>query len=500
MTKDIRQFSNNIFDLNTISKKEYVEMIDYFIQSVYLLKNIDTKNNEINSNTINRLNDFGIILDDNTDILKKKIGEELFYKLIIAINNLDDINIVDYPELEKFHFKNRVKISKQENKSNKPTLVDLFCGAGGLSLGLVQSGFRIIFANDIEQSALRTYNFNHPEVDGRYITKGGIENIVSNIHTYIKEDVDVIAGGPPCQGFSNANRQRIIDDPRNILYKYYIDITHQLKPKFIIMENVKGMLKVADQVVEDFNSSTDIYYDISYKIINAKNIGVPQNRERLIYIGIRNDISKQMNITAMDLIESIDDSRDNDDFVPIIDAIDDLRRVNASRKKNSTKGDSESGYIIELNTNNTSNKYLDVINNNKISKFIFNHKARYNNDRDIEIFGRMIPGDKSDSPRIADIMPYGNRNHIFKDKYFKLIPNVPSKTITAHMKYDCNMYIHPYQARGLTPREAARVQSFPDNYFFLGSYTKTYQQIGNSVPPLMAKIIGEKLINYITKN
>ena len=109
----------------------------------------------------------------------------------------------------------------------------------------------------------------------------------------------------------------------------------------------------------------------------------------------------------------------------------------------------------------------------------------------------MFPGDKSDSPRIADIMPYASRSHVFKDKYFKLIPDIPSKTITAHMKFDCNMYVHPYQARGLTPREAARVQSYPDNYFFLGAYTKTYQQIGNSVPPLMARVIANKVTNYV---
>ena len=94
-------------------------------------------------------------------------------------------------------------------------------------------------------------------------------------------------------------------------------------------------------------------------------------------------------------------------------------------------------------------------------------------------------------------MPYHSRNNIFKDKYFKLIYNQPCKTITAHMKFDCNMYIHPTQARGLTPREAARVQSYPDNYFFKGAYTKTYMQIGNSVPPLMSKQIAEVILIFM---
>ena len=128
---------------------------------------------------------------------------------------------------------------------------------------------------------------------------------------------------------------------------------------------------------------------------------------------------------------------------------------------------------------------------------VSNHKARYNNDRDIEIFGRMNQGDRSDDPKIADIMPYVRRNGIFKDKYFKLESDKVCKTITAHMKFDCNMYIHPTQARGLTPREAARVQSYPDDYFFRGAYTKTYMQIGNSVPPLLGRAIAQVIKKYM---
>ena len=109
----------------------------------------------------------------------------------------------------------------------------------------------------------------------------------------------------------------------------------------------------------------------------------------------------------------------------------------------------------------------------------------------------MNQGDKSDDPKIADIMPYKSRSDIFKDKYYKLVENNVCKTITAHMKFDCNMYIHPTQARGLTPREAARVQSFPDDYFFRGAYTKTYMQIGNSVPPLLGRAIAQVIKRYM---
>ena len=143
------------------------------------------------------------------------------------------------------------------------------------------------------------------------------------------------------------------------------------------------------------------------------------------------------------------------------------------------------------------NDYINAINQHRTVPFVFNHKARYNNDRDIEIYRRLNPGDKSDDPKIADIMPYTRRNDIFKDKYFKLEPDKVCKTITAHMKFDCNMYIHSTQARGLTPREAARVQSYPDDYFFRGSYTKTYMQIGNSVPPMLGRAIAHVIKKLI---
>ena len=182
------------------------------------------------------------------------------------------------------------------------------------------------------------------------------------------------------------------------------------------------------------------------------------------------------------------------------DALFGLRELKALRVKNSTELDSEeSGAKIEANRSTEINDYIDYVNQGRTCKIVCNHKARYNNDRDIEIYSRMNPGDKSDDPKIADIMPYKSRSDIFKDKYFKLEPDKVCKTITAHMKFDCNMYIHPSQARGLTPREAARVQSYPDDYFFRGSYTKTFMQIGNSVPPLLGRAIASILKKYVNE-
>lgn len=373
---------------------------------------------------------------------------------------------------------------------NAYQMVDLFCGAGGLSLGFTQEGFVTVLANDIEECCVDTYAHNHPETPRDHVVKGDIREVVDHLEELLKgHDIDIVVGGPPCQGFSMANRQRLIDDPRNHLYKNYVEVVKRVKPTFFVMENVKGMLSVADQVKEDFRK---IGYSVECHILNAKDFGVPQNRERLIYIGNRLGIDNEF--IFQDIFEM---SKTIPEFV-LKDALYGLRPLQASRVRNSTEGGSEtSGFKIEKDTLLKRNSYIDYINQGCLPGIILNHKARYNNDRDIEIFGRLYQGDKSDDPKIADIMPYARRNNIFKDKYFKLEESKVCKTITAHMKFDCNMYIHPTQARGLTPREAARVQSYPDDYFFRGAYTKTYMQIGNSVPPLLGRAIAHVIRKYM---
>ncbi|MBR3957792.1 MAG: DNA cytosine methyltransferase, partial [Kiritimatiellae bacterium] len=126
-----------------------------------------------------------------------------------------------------------------------------------------------------------------------------------------------------------------------------------------------------------------------------------------------------------------------------------------------------------------------------------NHKNRYNNPRDIEIYKRLPQGGNSLHPSIADIMPYARRNGIFKDKYFKLEENKICKTITSHMKFDCNMYIHPWYARGLTAREAARIQTFPDDFVFYGPQNSWYGQVGNAVPVKLAYAIGKSIMEHL---
>lgn len=377
-------------------------------------------------------------------------------------------------------------------KKNNKTIIDLFCGAGGLSLGFEKAGFDVVLANDIDKPSIDTFRKNHPNISTEDIVQGDIGDFIKDKKNILKNgSFTVVIGGPPCQGFSMANRQRLIKDPRNTLYKKFVDVIKLSQPSFLVMENVKGMLPYASQIVDDFKK---IGYITDYKLLNAKDFGIPQNRERLIYIGIKKNLSKNPTNIIEEIFNDIEKNKKNK-IVNIEEAFWGLRKLTARKEKGDTGIElEESGLTIDkIIGKEKPNDYINRINGGIIPKYIYNHKARYNNARDLEIFRLLPPGGKSDHESIQHIMPYKNRSHIFKDKYFKLNPDKPSKTITSHMKFDCNMYIHPFEARGITPREAARIQSFPDNYIFEGSYTRWYAQIGNAVPPLLGEVIARSI-------
>ena len=407
--------------------------------------------------------------------------------------------------LYKLSNKHRKELQEKSKAIAAPKFVDFFAGAGGLSCGFTQAGFKVCFANDHEEVCVETYRYNHPELPACKVVKEDIRNIVNNICDYINEDVDMVVGGPPCQGFSSANQQRIIDDPRNELYKYYIEAIKRIAPKFVLMENVRGMLSVANQVIDDYKAinikkdGCQYTYDIAYRLLNSVNFGVAQSRERLIYIAVRNDVASSKRISADSIFEEISKSCLSNSKVNLQSALEFIPPLEAPRVKGMTEiDDVSSGMKIGHNAyDSCGNDYLRTINGGRQIPFIFNHKARYCSDVNYEIFSRLSPGEDSTSPKIADIMPYAHRNGIFKDKYFKLYADRPCRTITAHLRMDCLSHIHPTQIRSITPREAARVQSFPDDYLFLGPYLKTYMQIGNAVPVLMAKQIATIIKKYI---
>ncbi|WP_330618350.1 DNA cytosine methyltransferase [Pseudobutyrivibrio sp.] len=376
-------------------------------------------------------------------------------------------------------------------KSNiKYKMADLFAGCGGLSLGLEQAGFSPWFVNEIIPAYCATYKRNHFLSDDHYYI-GDINELNKHLDDY-KEyigDLDLVCGGPPCQGFSMANRQRLIDDPRNQLYKAYLYFLSVTRPKFFIMENVRGMANKIEEIKENFKEYLGEDYEFDYRLLYAQDFGVPQNRERFIFIGNR------IGVSVEDVFKAID-KRKKEPFV-LRDALVGLPHLEAKQEKGKIDVENEESGFTERDFIYEENDFYHFINGEKKITKLYNHKNRYNNPRDIEIFSRLPQGANSLHDSIADIMPYKRRNDIFKDKYFKLDETQICKTITSHMKYDCNMYIHPWEARGLSPREAARIQTFPDDYVITGAQNSWYAQVGNAVPVKLAKAIGEGIMDFI---
>ena len=377
-------------------------------------------------------------------------------------------------------------INVKREMDNYYSFVDLFAGAGGLSKGLEQAGFSPCFANEINPVCAETYKRNR-SMSNDQVFVGDIKDLNVHFQEYSKhvKDCFMVCGGPPCQGFSMANRQRVIDDPRNRLYLEYLKFLQKTKPVFFIMENVKGMLQRKYEILEDFHSMLGSEYNISLRLLNAKDFSVPQSRERLIFIGNRAGVDGE---EIFDRLYSFPQTK----YV-LKDAISDLPELKPNRIKNRSDIQNEEVGFFERYYDYPPSCFRDYINSGRKVEKIYNHKNRFNNDRDIEIYSRLKPGENSLAESIADIMPYSSRNDIFKDKYFKLDGNQVCKTITSHMKYDCNMYIHPWQPRGLSPREAARIQTFPDDYIFYGAQNSWYMQIGNAVPVKLAESIGRAI-------
>ena len=481
---------------------------------VYIMENVS-------ENTKNIMRILSILYDIRKKSNSSKLNlvsrtiNRIFYDNIPQQNNLNlkiiqqhtDEICVDSPKCPICHIKNYCFKYRFDEKSkyesrlyNNPSFVDLFCGSGGMSLGFEKAGFTPQFALDIDIHSIATFKFNHPSIPENRIVCSDIREIIKKINAaenplkkIIKKRPSVVIGGPPCQGFSEANRQRLIEDSRNELYKFFVESIEFLKPKIFVMENVRGISKISNQILEDF---TRVGYAVRMITLNSSDFGNPQERIRVFFVGIKSTENLLIDYSLIDeIIRNIENSKNGSKYV-LKDAICGLRKIQARNEKGRSKIENEkSGYTIDKLFKCDNEDYLRLINNGKLPLIVYNHKARFNNKRDIEIFSRLPQGGKSDHPSIQIIMPYKNRSHIFKDKYFRLIADRPSKTITSHMRFDCNMYIHPFQARGLTPREAARVQGFPDEYAFQGPPNSWYKQIGNAVPPVVAYRIAKAILN-----
>lgn len=413
------------------------------------------------------------------------IGNELFEQInniYFTIKNVayDDILLSKY-----------LDSNKSQNHDSELRFADFFCGAGGLSEGIIQSGFDPAFVNDHNIQALETYYFNHNLcVDSFY--GGNIETLADDMSSYshLFHDIKLVSGGPPCQGFSMANRQPLQNDKRNKLYRFFLTMISEINPEWFVMENVRGLKNKEREVEDDIRHITDDRYRFCSLLLNAKDFGVPQNRERYFLIGNRIGVPPEQVVAKLDAAK-----RSCKEYF-LRDALFGLPPITTNPHIRSSHLDSDDhGYTLRRITTEL-NDFITDINLGQESDLLLNHKSRYNNNNDIEIFRRLMPGEDSTADSIQDILKYKNRKDIFKDKYKKLKDDEVCKTITSHMRLDCHMYIHPSQARGLSPREAARIQSFPDNYFFRGSLNDWYYQIGNAVPVKLSKAIAETIKSF----
>lgn len=345
--------------------------------------------------------------------------------------------------------------------NNEIKTVDLFCGAGGFSIGFEKQGFESILAIDMWKDAIETYNYNRKEKVGKNLDIHDYTNEQIN-ELKEKHEIDGIIGGPPCQGFSMVGTRKEGDE-RNSLYLEYVRFVKEISPKFFILENVKGLLNMkggpeskkgffTKEIIERF---TNLGYNVNHKLLKASEFGVPQNRERVFFVGLRKDLY-------------------NDTFFefPIGDP---KRAVSTSEAIND---------LPSLDNNEVSTEYRTPPQNDyqkmlrKYSKKVLNNDPTIHTKQTVDII-KMVPdgGNIRDLP--VEYYSVRNYNTAFK----RMNSQLPSTTI------DCGHrnYFHYKENRVPTVRESARIQSFPDNYFFTGSKTSQYKQVGNAVPSYLAE-------------
>ena len=373
-----------------------------------------------------------MIIGDNQKVKKKNIITKELKSLDISTekrigffvkqieNEFDKIVFIDKAlNKEKhltevtsyFHNKLTRNIKKHLEATNQFKFYDLFAGAGGLSSGLEKANLAPQLALDKDKSSLLTYHFNRPFLSQEQVINDDIK-VVSKDFEFKK--VPLVVGGPPCQGFSNANKQKKVNDDRNQLYKFYLHTVKHSTPDIFLLENVPGILEFIDIISKDFKK---IKYTLFPFVLNTKDFGFPQNRKRVFIIGLADSHSKIFSELMKIFNDTIENNLGNRKF-NLWDSIGDLPTLKAKSERNSTFQESKNwGYTFGNFTTYKSDYSILVNDDVELFAPVLNHKSKFNNERDIKIYGLLKPGDKSDSDKIADINPYLNREDIFKDKF-----------------------------------------------------------------------------------
>lgn len=352
----------------------------------------------------------------------------------------------------------------------KYKVIDLFAGVGGMSLGFEMAGFDVVLANEYDKDIANAYKKNHSSTKmiNEDITKLDLQSVFEQY----KGNIDVIIGGPPCQGFSQKGKRKTIHDERNFLFKYYVKVVDLVKPQYFVMENVPNLLTAEKgyfkREIEELFSKMGYILDAG--VLNAADYGVPQNRRRAVIIG------KKTNEERVNLLPKPVNKK-----VSVWDAISDLAYLNSG------EGDEIQDYKFEARSEYQKKMRM---NSNKL----LNHKATNHSKLALERLA-LVPPEQG-----KECLPEEHlTKSIYSGTWCRMQKDDVSVTITTRFDTPSSgRFTHPYLNRAITVREAARIQSFPDTFEFVGPKVSQMKQVGNAVPPLLANKIADSILNDIT--
>lgn len=357
-----------------------------------------------------------------------------------------------------------------------PSVADLFCGSGGLSLGLKMTGYKLKFCLDVDWNAVYTYKENNPEVSwiNKDIRKVSADEIIE-VGGFQKGEIDLLVAGIPCEGYSMLNRRYNPSDPRNFLFLEFMRIVKNIQPKNVLIENVSGLARRASGDFKEaiIGALKKLGFKVTFLELNSVHYGVPQKRIRVFFIGTKGKTVTPPTPTHGEDLITIDNYNSKSSIkkkrvVTVKDAISDLPNLESNEEKFSNE------------KSDTLTPFQKLMRSPDLK--ISNHKAPNHPEWTIK--------------RIADTKPGTAIYETFKQRK-RLGWDQPAPTVPAGGVRPQWFFGHPEQPRGLTVREKARLQSYPDWYEFYGPITKQRILVGDSVPPLLTKAIGEKLKEYI---